>query len=168
VSHLKQVLVRDQATGKIFAGKEARSMIGLPSDRNARLHPGDHKAYDIFIQSESVNRKLVAGSGVVYWKEVGVPFTEADLAYLKPKTPATPAPVQLLQVPVSTTPTKSPIPVTPQFSYFETRDDARQFCAAAGIVQSEILKNPTAAKGRKWSVPTRLIKSAAKQAVTTA
>lgn len=154
VSHTKQVLVRDRATGKIFAGAQARSMIGLPSDRNARLHPGDHKGFDLFIQSESVNRKLVGGTGVVYWKEIGVPFTDADLAYLQPKTPiATPAPVQLPAVPVSTTPTKSPIPVTPRVYYFETRELARQHCAAKGIPQAKIQKNPSAVrKEDRWFV----------------
>jgi hypothetical protein len=169
VSHTKLVLVREKVTGKIYSGKEARQMIGLPTDRNARLHPGDHKNFDLFIQSESVNRKLVGGSGVVYWKELGVPFTAADLAYLQPKAPvaAPTAPVQLLQVPVSTTPTKSPIPVTPNFRYFETREDARMFCGAHGIVQTAILKNSLAPKGRKWSVPSALMKVAGKaQGVT--
>lgn len=157
VSYTKQVLVRDRATGKIFAGKEVRTMIGLPNDRNARLHPGDHKAFDLFIQSESVNRKLVGGTGVVYWKEIGVPFTGADLAYLQPKAPAAPivpAVIQLPAVPVSHSPTKSPIPVTPKFHYFETREEARIYCGANGIVQSKIQKNTAvgAPASRRWFV----------------
>lgn len=167
VSHTKQILVRDRASGKIFHGPQARTMIGLPSDRNARLHPGDHKNFDLFIQSESVNRKLVGGTGVVYWKEIGVPFTEADLAYLQPKTPAA-APVtnvvQLPAVPVSNTPTKSPIPVTPQYDYFETREEARRHCAAFGIVQSDIERRVGAPKGRGWAVPTKLKQPLAKAA----
>ena len=155
VSFTKQILVRDRATGKIFAGKDARNMIGLPSDRNARLHPGDHKNFDIFIQSESVNRKLVAGTGVVYWKEIGVPFTAADLAYLQPKAavPAAPAVVQLPAVPVSHAPTKSPIPVTPKFEYFETREEARRYCNAHSIRFLDMVKNPTAPKEKRWAVP---------------
>ena len=155
VAHTKQVLVRDRATGKIFAGAEARKMIGLPTDRNARLHPGDHKNFDLFIQSESVNRKLVGGTGVVYWKELGVPFTEADLAYLQPKPVAAPAPVQLPAVPVSTTPTKSPIPKTPKVNqvFFETREDARFYCRNQGISQTMIKDyGRDAAKGRRWAV----------------
>lgn len=107
----KLIAVRDRTTGKIFAGKDARKMIGLPDDRNARLHPGDHGNYDIFIQSFSVNRKLVAGTGVLYWEAIGTEFTEADLAYLKPKEP-TPAVVQLPAVAPTTKPTPSPVPVT--------------------------------------------------------
>ena len=156
VSYTKQVLVRERVTGKIFAGKEARAMIGLPSDRNARLHPGDHKNYDLFIQSESVNRKLVGGSGVIYWKEVGVPFTDADLAYLQPKpVVAVPTVPQLIAVPVTNRPTKSPIPVTPMRAYFKTRDEARAYCNAEGIVQSLIEKHSTMIKDRRWSVPTK-------------
>lgn len=156
VSHTKQVLVRDRVTGKIFSGAQARGMIGLPTDRNARLHPGDHKNFDLFIQSESVNRKLVAGSGVVYWKEIGVPFTDADLAYLQPKpvVPVVQVP-QLVAVPTSNRPTKSPIPVTPKYQYFETREEARIFCNNEGIVQKEIQKNLAAIrKEHRWMVPT--------------
>lgn len=132
VSHTKLIVVREQATGKVFSGKDARSMIGLPTDRNARLHPGDHKNYDIFIQSESVNRKLVGGSGVIYWKEIGKEFTEADLAYLKPKEATKPEVTQLIKVPVSTTPTKSPIPVTPMKKTFTSRKDAREYAKKVG------------------------------------
>ena len=130
------VLVRDRATGEIYAGKDARKMIGLPDNSNARLHPGDHKNYDIFIQSSSVNRKLVAGSAVVYWEKVGVPFTEDDLAYLKPKQQA----VEPIKVEPTNKPTKSPIPVQKKVvvatgpsvngqpvKFFETRKLAREY-----------------------------------------
>ena len=132
----KMVLVRDRATGEIYAGKDARKMIGLPDNSNARLHPGDHKNYDIFIQSSSVNRKLVAGSAVVYWEKVGVPFTEDDLAYLKPKQHA----VEPIKVEPTNKPTKSPIPVQKKIvvstgpsvngqpvKFFETRKEAREY-----------------------------------------
>ena len=155
VSHTKMILVRDRATGKVFGGKDARSMIGLPNDRNARLHPGDHKGFDLFIQSESVNRKLVADTGVIYWKEIGKPFTESDLSYLATKnaTPVKPAVVQLPAVPVKTAPTKSPIPVTPRHEYFETREDARTYCASVGKVQKDIQRNtPGCVKERRWYV----------------
>lgn len=156
VGHQKKILVRDRPTGKFFTGNSARDMIGLPHDRNARLHPGDHKNFDIFIQSESVNRKLVAGTGVAYWKEIGVPFTEADLAYLKPKeaAPTTPV-VQLPAVPVSNAPTKSPIPVTKKATtqFFETREEARQHCALVGRPQKDIQKhlNPPS-KQHRWFI----------------
>lgn len=147
----KLILVRDRNTGKVYAGKEARQMIGLPTDRNARLHPGDHKNYDLFIQSTSVNRKLVGGTGVIYWEEIGTPFTDADLAYLKPKvaTP-TPAVVQLPAVPVSTKPTPSPIAKTPpvdNYHYFITRESARNYCRSRGIPLTSIERD-----GRRWKV----------------
>lgn len=132
----KMVLVRDRTTGEIYAGKDARKMIGLPDNSNARLHPGDHKNYDIFIQSSSVNRKLVAGSAVVYWEKVGVPFTEDDLAYLKPKQQT----AEPIKVEPTNKPTKSPIPVqkkkvsvfTPSVNgklvkFFATRKEAREY-----------------------------------------
>lgn len=150
----KLIAVRERVTGKIYSGKDARTMIGLPNDptKNARLHPGDHKNYDIFIQSESINRKLVGGTGVLYWREIGKPFTDADLAYLQPKPmiPVGTFPVALPAVPVSTKPTKSPIPVTKRVPEFDTREEARIYCGANNIRQSKITKGTH----KKWAVLT--------------
>jgi hypothetical protein len=158
VSHTKLIAIRERATGKIFSGKEARDMIGLPHDRNARLHPGDHGNYDLFIQSESVNRKLVGGTGVLYWKAIGVPFTEADLAFLQPKpvVPAAPAVVQLPAVPVSTKPTPSPVAGVVlqdylngrRVEYFDKRSEAR---ATGKTPQDAKLLGLTNAK-KRWFV----------------
>lgn len=138
VSHTKLILVRDRTTKKIYGGKEARQMIGMPTDRNARLHPGDHGNFDIFIQSESINRYLVAGTGVVYWEEKGTQFTQAELDRFNGVAKAVPAvdpkQVELPAVPVSTKPTPSPIKPTPAVprvngqpvKYFTSRSEARK------------------------------------------
>ena len=154
VQHDKQILLRERVTGKVFHGPSARAMIGLPADRNARLHPGDHKNYDIFIQSNSVNRKLVGGTGLIYWKSIGRPFTDADLAYLKkPDAPAANAVVQLPAVTPTNKPTKSPVPVTPRVLYFATREDARNYCRAYDIDQTRIKDNGKGSiKRRRWTV----------------
>lgn len=115
IGEKKMIAVRERATGKIYGGVQAREMIGLPKFGNARLHPGDHKNYDIFIQSESVNRKLVKGTGLLYWEELGVPFTHEELErYLSPVPIVKPVVVQLPAVPVSNKPTPSPIPIVKQ------------------------------------------------------
>lgn len=150
VSHTKMIAIRDRNTGKIYAGKEARDMIGLPNDRNARLHPGDHGNYDLFIQSESVNRKLVGGTGVLYWKDIGVPFTEADLAYLKPKADA--GVVQLPVVAPTNKPTPSPLKPTPKAPitvYYASRENARQ---AARQYNKSVKDNGKAAGNKRWEI----------------
>lgn len=149
VQPTKLIVVRDRTNGKIYSGKDARKMIGLPDNQNARLHPGDHKNFDIFIQSTSVNRKLVGGTGVIYWEEIGVPFTDADLAYLQPK-PAVPAVIQLPAVPVTNRPTPSPIPKqTKARNLFPTRELARQFARKNGGTLKD--NGPAAGKDR-WEV----------------
>ena len=169
VGHKKLILIRERNTGQIFAGTDARNMIGMPSDKNARLHPGDHGNYDIFIQSESVNRKLVGGTGVVYWAEIGVPFTEADLAYLKPKDPAAAkptGPVELPKVAPTNKPTKSPIPKKTKApvpsvnggaaKFFQCRDDARYYARTFGLRQRDLKEYPNAVvvnpEGYRWFV----------------
>lgn len=58
----KAILLRDRFTKKIFGGAQARQLIGLPHDVDAKVEPGNHANFDIFVESTSVNRKLVRGS----------------------------------------------------------------------------------------------------------
>lgn len=154
VSHTKLILIRDRQTGKFFGGQEARTMIGLPNDRNARLHPGDHKNFDLFIQSESINRKLVGGTGVAYWEEKGVPFTQDEIDLFTGVTKAAPKPavVQLPAVAPTNKPTKSPIPVTPRVVFFNTREEARNYCRSYSKDQQLIQNDKTAPKGKRWFI----------------
>jgi hypothetical protein len=64
VQAYKQVYLLDTRTGYVFGGPEARRLIGLP-DSDEKVYPADHPTYDIFIQSTSVNRKLVPGTKVL-------------------------------------------------------------------------------------------------------
>jgi hypothetical protein len=66
----KLFVIRNKKDGKLYGGQEARDLLGLPQVGTVKLSPGDHGDYDIFVQSTSVNRKLVAGTEVVYWPGV--------------------------------------------------------------------------------------------------
>ncbi|BFV61074.1 vWA domain-containing protein [Kitasatospora sp. CMC57] len=48
-------------TGRVFSGPAARQLLGLPQSE-ATVKPGDNPAYTVFVQSTSVNRKLVSGT----------------------------------------------------------------------------------------------------------
>jgi hypothetical protein len=62
----KQLLVRDQSTGRIFGGPQARTLLGLPTDGSkAKVTPAMMMRYQVFVQSTSVNRKLVGGTVVL-------------------------------------------------------------------------------------------------------
>ena len=169
VGHKKQILVRDRSTGKIYAGSGARKMLGLPSDRNARLHPGEHGNYDIFIQSESTNRLLVPGTGVIYWEAVGTPFTQAELDKYSGnsnKNSVKSGPVQLPEVHGRTSPTKSPIPKATTSNNiqqsnmvngelvitFPTRELAREYGRMKNKTPRDALKYPNANVKERWFV----------------
>lgn len=64
----KAVLLRDKATGKVLGGHEARDLIGLPATDHARVKPGNHSNFDIFVQSNSTNRILPRGTHVLVSK----------------------------------------------------------------------------------------------------
>lgn len=55
------------ARGNVYTGYEAREMLGLP-DEHVKVKPNDYDDYDIFIQSTSVNRKLIAGQKLLVLK----------------------------------------------------------------------------------------------------
>ncbi|MQS18111.1 VWA domain-containing protein [Streptomyces kaniharaensis] len=50
-----------QMTGRVFSGPAARQLLGLPQSEVA-VKPGENPAYTVFVQSTSVNRKLVPGT----------------------------------------------------------------------------------------------------------
>lgn len=64
VQGYKQVCIQNKLNGKVYAGTEAREMLGLP-DYEVKVQPGDHGDWDIFCQSTSTNRKLPKGSKVL-------------------------------------------------------------------------------------------------------
>lgn len=147
-------------------------MLGLPSDptSNARIHPGEHGQYDIFIQSESLNRLLPDNVGVVYWEKQGVPFTDADIALFAPKAPAAPAAPVLPAIHGKTKPTPSPVPKAPATStsygnvniidgklvkWYAKRDDARKAGSAQDAHKLIPVSGPGARRGpagERWFV----------------
>lgn len=146
----KNVLIRERTTGKVFGGAQARKMIGLPDHQNARLRPGDHKNFDIFIQSSSWNRKVPINTGILYMESLGTPFTPEEVEiFTKPAEPVrVPKEPVVKQLPAvnntSGRPVPSTMPVKKRVSYFASRDDARR--SGHGYKDN----GPNAPKGTRW------------------
>ncbi len=68
VQEYKEIAIVDKASGKIYAGDAARTHLGLPVGSRIKVKPGDHGGFAIFVQSTSVNRKLVPGTTLLYKK----------------------------------------------------------------------------------------------------
>lgn len=71
VQQYKEVIMQDRETGEMFNGSQVREKLHLQpqSERggvNERLHAADAKEFRIFVQSTSVNRKLIAGTTFLY------------------------------------------------------------------------------------------------------
>jgi hypothetical protein len=62
----KDILIQS-ANGDVF-WDSARSVLGLPVGEDVRVHPGNHGNWKIFVQSTSVNRKLVPGTNIIILK----------------------------------------------------------------------------------------------------
>lgn len=67
IQSYKQILVQKKFTKEIYAGNEARELLGLPVGQTCKVKIGNLGNYDVFIQSTSVNRKLVRGTRVIYF-----------------------------------------------------------------------------------------------------
>lgn len=61
----KGIAIVEKKTNRVFTGKHARDLLGLP-DMEVRVSPEHNDQFDVFVQSTSVNRKLVAGQKFLY------------------------------------------------------------------------------------------------------
>lgn len=61
----KEIILMDKS-GDFYEGEKAREMLGLPIGESARIKPTSLEKYAVFVQSTSVNRKLVAGTRFLY------------------------------------------------------------------------------------------------------
>jgi hypothetical protein len=57
----KQIAVLEKKTDRVYTGPEARALLGLP-DVDVRVKPDHNDDFTIFVQSTSVNRKLVSNT----------------------------------------------------------------------------------------------------------
>lgn len=60
----KEIVVRNLACGKLYGGPSARKLLNLP-DYSVRVAPDNYSTYEIFVQSTSTNRKLMAGTALL-------------------------------------------------------------------------------------------------------
>ncbi len=60
----KVLAVIEKATGKMFSGPDARTLLGLP-DHEVKVDVANFKQFDVFVQSHSTNRHLVAGTHLI-------------------------------------------------------------------------------------------------------
>lgn len=62
VQSYKDLLVMEKGKKSVFGGADARAVLGIPQGQNLKIRPGNHGNFDIFVQSTSLNRKLVRGT----------------------------------------------------------------------------------------------------------
>jgi hypothetical protein len=67
VQDTKKLLIQEKNSKAMYAGNEARTLLGLPTGVDCKVKPGNHANFDLFVQSTSVNRKLVRGTKLVHW-----------------------------------------------------------------------------------------------------
>lgn len=63
----KQIAVQNKLNGKVYSGLSARQVLGLPNTE-VQVAPAATTEYTIFVQSTSVNRKLIKGTNILVLK----------------------------------------------------------------------------------------------------
>jgi hypothetical protein len=58
----KNIALRNKKTGTFYSGPQSRDILGLPFGVEVRVKPDYNPDYDVFVQSTSVNRRLVPGT----------------------------------------------------------------------------------------------------------
>lgn len=66
IQDYKEVILQDKATGDLYEGKRARELLDLPTHGSVRIKPAKMEKYNVFVQSTSVNRKLIGGFKFLY------------------------------------------------------------------------------------------------------
>ncbi|MFE2288904.1 vWA domain-containing protein [Streptomyces sp. NPDC059443] len=61
----KKIAVLEKKTDRVYTGPEARAVLGLP-DTEVRVKPDHNDEFTIFVQSTSVNRKLVPHTRLLF------------------------------------------------------------------------------------------------------
>ncbi|WP_327358884.1 vWA domain-containing protein [Streptomyces sp. NBC_01304] len=61
----KQIAVLEKKTDRVYTGPEARALLGLP-DQEVRVKPDHNDDFTIFVQSTSVNRKLIPNTRLLF------------------------------------------------------------------------------------------------------
>ncbi len=66
IQDYKEVVLEENSTGDLYTGGAARKMLSLPESGSWRGRPGALSGHTAFVQSTSLNRKLVAGTRFLY------------------------------------------------------------------------------------------------------
>ena len=63
----KEIILMDKNTGELYEGDVARTIAGIKAnEERSKIKPGDLPKYRVFIQSTSVQRKLLKNQGFLY------------------------------------------------------------------------------------------------------
>lgn len=66
IQDYKEVVIVDRSTGDMFSGEKAREILGIPIGRTAKVKPDMLTHYQGYVQSTSINRKLIGGTRFLY------------------------------------------------------------------------------------------------------
>ena len=111
IQDAKAILVRRKSDGRLLTGAAVREVLGIPAETAAfTLNFAEVAEFDIFVQSTSPVRKLLAGTDMIYDVGEGEGVVVAEVTGA-PATATPAAPSVTSTIPTTTTPTPTPTPI---------------------------------------------------------
>lgn len=144
----KEIVVVDKATGQAYGGKDARQLIGLQWGVEAKVKPDDNPAYDIFVQSHSVNRNLIPGKKFLLMG----PFSKAAKPPVAVPMPTVKPGAIFTATPPAHTPLSDVGAVLTAMKIIGPRAGRRPFSKMLGISERRVMnafRDPAVAMARK-------------------
>ncbi len=68
VQSYKEIILERKDTSELFGGTAVRNTLGIPEGKNGTVNPGNLGEWNVWVQSTSVNRKLLAKMEVLFDK----------------------------------------------------------------------------------------------------
>lgn len=65
IQSYKKIFIQDKNTNKIYGGNNARDLLKLPPQGDVDVKPASHSNFNIFVESTSANRKILANTSVL-------------------------------------------------------------------------------------------------------
>lgn len=67
IQSYKKIIIRDKTNNNMYGGNNSRVLLGLPNN-DVDVKPSNFNNFDIFVESTSTNRKLIANTSVIITK----------------------------------------------------------------------------------------------------
>jgi len=68
IQSYKKIFIKDKSANKLYGGDNSRTLLKMPLNQDIEVKPSDFGNFLIFVESTSLNRKIISGTSVLVFK----------------------------------------------------------------------------------------------------